>query len=154
MGALVAFGEISMTLDPVKNNIYRHHLQVFGSLNSLARVHFSDLSVPQIDMISNGCGPRGWGAIPDWGFTESCEEHDFDYWNGGTAEDRLKADQKLRDAMILDARWCYKNPIRRWFRYGMAWVYYLCIRMGGWYCWNNVPGNAKTLLHETLDYYS
>src|SRR6187402_2550871 len=95
--------------------ILYHHLFTFGSEFSQSRVEFCDLSYAQRSMIANGCGPRGWGAIPDWGFTQACDEHDFAYWRGGTAEDRKKADRALFEEMLYEAR-LYKNPIRRWFR--------------------------------------
>lgn len=54
--------------------------------------------------------------------------------------------------MLIDAR-TYRNPVRKWFRYGVAWGYYLAIRLWGWTRWDRVPGNARTLLTDTLEYY-
>ncbi len=73
---------------------------------------FKNLSKAEKDYICNGCGPKkilakfGFKRLPKWlsvAQFEGCEEHDFDYEVGGTEEDRVIADLKLKRAMEIEA---------------------------------------------------
>ena len=55
--------------------------------------------IPPRPFVFDGCT-----AIPEHVFgwidiTQSCLEHDYAYWAGGTSADRLKADRALRDGI-------------------------------------------------------
>lgn len=89
------------------------------------------------DFTSDGCSlfpDRSLIDNTDW--CECCLEHDIAYWQGGTKEQRLKADQKLRDCvlkktgdqLLADAMY---NGVRfggspyfyNWYRWGYGWSY-------------------------------
>jgi len=98
----------------------------------MTQVRYRDLTEEMIQQLKdlkelNGCGSKGgWLNVPDWIFTASCWHHDFNYWLGGTEEDRKKADWQFYQAMLYDASkavW-WKRP---WYR-TMAWVYYKAVR--------------------------
>ena len=80
--------------------------------------------------ISNGCGKKGgWFNPPDFLFTASCNQHDFNYWLGKVEEDRKKADLQFYERMKVDAStagWYIK-----WWHYSMACTYYRAVRMFG-----------------------
>lgn len=80
--------------------------------------------------ITNGCGGKGgWFNPPDYLFTASCDHHDFNYWLGGTQEDRREADEQFYEAMRFDASLA---PLwQRWWLYGAAWRYYVAVRWFG-----------------------
>ena len=73
--------------------------------------------LPESDFQSDGCTlwPQ---AILDISWEESCLEHDIKYWFGGPEEERLKADEKLRDDI---------NKIMP----GMGDIVYLGVKAGG-----------------------
>jgi hypothetical protein len=60
---------------------------------------------------------------------EICDEHDFDYWRGGSILDRWKADWKLYSKGSKKAGW---NPAK------MAAVvtYWTAVRVGGAFCFH------------------
>ncbi len=43
------------------------------------------------------CWPEGYDNQNQW--EECCREHDLAYWAGGSREDRLRADEKLRECV-------------------------------------------------------
>jgi len=53
---------------------------------------FSELNDKEKAMLCNGCGAKGGLNVPDLCFTESCNEHDYDYFMGKTIKDKNKAD--------------------------------------------------------------
>jgi hypothetical protein len=88
------------------------------------------------DFTSDGCSlfpDRSLISAKDW--CECCVEHDLAYWQGGTEEQRLKADEQLRacvlaktdDALLADAMfkgvrmggspWFYN-----WYHWGYGWT--------------------------------
>ena len=55
--------------------------------------------------ILNGCGPENWrGPRPNFFFKASCDQHDYNYYVGGTEEDRRWADWGFYQAMLKDLR--------------------------------------------------
>jgi len=91
------------------------------------KLSFRDLLDSDRAMICNGCGGKGsWIKPPDWLFKASCDHHDFEYWRGGTAADRVHADWGFYTAMIEDAN---RAPWwRRPFAKTRAWFYYRAVR--------------------------
>ena len=89
---------------------------------------YRHLTRQQINFISDGCGKKGgFLNVPDFIFTASCDQHDINYWIGGTKEDRAKADRQFYQAMLNDAnaypwynRWRYKV---------LAWLYYKSVSL-------------------------
>lgn len=137
---------------PTQTQINFNHLIRFRNLSSTARVNYFDLYPYQKDMLGNGCGPKGWGAVPDLGLTQACNEHDFLYWRGGRSKDRLQADQMLLGEMLWYAG-THKSLLRRVIRRVLAWGYYTTIRIFGGLFWNYRPFNARDLLHQTRAYF-
>ena len=91
---------------------------------------FRNLTDDQRAEICNGCGAMGgWFQPPDYIFTASCDQHDFNYWLGGGDAERKKADLQFYQAMKRDANsapWW-----KRWFYKGAAWRYYTAVRAFG-----------------------
>lgn len=88
-------------------------------------IRYRDLSDEQKAILCNGCGPKsGWIPVPDFFFTASCDQHDFNYWLGCTWRDRLKADNQFYAAMRLDAGW---NPAKLI----ICLIFYLAVRFCG-----------------------
>lgn len=80
--------------------------------------------------IINQCGSTPWWRItPQFIFKTSCKHHDFNYWKGGTKEDRRRADLGLFSAMVEDlnetSEW--KEPLYLFFGY----IYYRLVRTFG-----------------------
>ncbi|AMV73752.1 hypothetical protein [Desulfuromonas sp. DDH964] len=86
---------------------------------------------------SDGCS-----LFPDGTFTERdkwcdcCQDHDLAYWQGGSADDRDRADATLRDCvlartndpqlaetMYLGARVGGHPAFPTWYRWGYGWSY-------------------------------
>jgi hypothetical protein len=72
----------------------------------------------------NCCG--GWLPIPDFGMSEVCAQHDYRYWVGGDAEDRLEADRTFMGD-IEDVLW--ERPA---LANVVSLGYYLAVRAFGW----------------------
>ena len=70
---------------------------------------------------SDGCT-----LAPDLWFRPCCVEHDKRYWEGGAPEDRLRADQALRDCLTASGA-----PI-------LSRVYYYAVRLAGHHFWPRV----------------
>ncbi len=94
---------------------------------------FKSLTQKQKEYICNGCGPKelfqkfGEIELPKFLQFKGCEEHDFDYYVGYTAEDRLKADRKLLISACLEAL----KHIKIWeiiTRLKIAFAYYGLVR--------------------------
>lgn len=82
--------------------------------------------------LKNHCGWR-WVPIkpPYWFFhTASCEIHDQNYEEGGTASDRLRADVGFLWRMIQDANRLSAN--KKKVAVTWACLYYFAVRLFGW----------------------
>jgi hypothetical protein len=89
------------------------------------------------DFTSDGCSlfpDRSVINNKDW--CDCCLEHDIAYWQGGTKEQRLDADQKLKDcvlsktndpilaeAMYQGVRFGGSPWFYNWYRWGYGWSY-------------------------------
>lgn len=99
----------------------------------MTKVRFNDLTSEQLYVLKevgelNGCGGKGsYIPIPDWIFTASCDHHDFNYWIGGTEDDRAEADWQFYQAMLEDANSQTSWWKRGWYRW-WAYVYYKAVR--------------------------
>lgn len=76
-----------------------------------------DRPLPEKEFKTDGCSfwPQGFLS---YSWEEQCVEHDIKYWVGGDENDRLEADEKLRDDV---------NKILP----GMGDIIYLGVRAGG-----------------------
>ncbi len=95
------------------------------------------LSAPPAPFTTDGCSlfpDRAPAGQADW--CDCCLAHDLAYWRGGTAEQRLAADQALRacvarrsgshalaEAMFVGVRAGGGPELRTPFRWGYAWAY-------------------------------
>lgn len=86
---------------------------------------------------SDGCSlfpDRALVGTADW--CECCLAHDLAYWRGGTAEERLQADQRLKqcvldktgnqalaDTMFSGVRAGGSPHLNTWFRWGYGWPF-------------------------------
>jgi hypothetical protein len=89
------------------------------------------------DFTSDGCTLFPDSSLilkKDW--CECCFEHDIAYWQGGTEDERLKADEELRECVLEKtgdenlARVIYKGVrfggspyFYNWYRWGYGWDY-------------------------------
>ncbi len=89
------------------------------------------------DFTSDGCSlfpDRSLINNKDW--CDCCLEHDIAYWQGGTKEQRLEADLRLRDcvltktgdsilaeAMYQGVRFGGSPYFYTWYRWGYGWSY-------------------------------
>lgn len=89
------------------------------------------------EFTSDGCSlfpDRSLINSKDW--CDCCLEHDIAYWQGGTKEQRLAADQQLRDcvlgktgdpalaeAMYQGVRFGGSPWFYNWYRWGYGWSY-------------------------------
>lgn len=90
-------------------------------------LEFDDLTDAELDIVSDGTGCGAKGAdVPDWIFLWACLEHDFDYWVGGTEQDRYMADRRFRQHMLEAAS--YEPWYVRWWYQALANVYYAAVR--------------------------
>ena len=93
-----------------------------------------------LDAICNGCGSSGWkgSIVPDRilgvDISRACDIHDFDYWMGGTVDQRKRADLRFLVNMnrLIEERtsfWSRRffNPLRMW----LAQLYYEDVRKHG-----------------------
>jgi len=113
-------------------------------------INFEELSDAEIDFLSDGCGKKGTILdVPDFSSTASCDRHDFDYWLGGTEEDRSRADVRFYKNMKADA-----DSVGGWwgafYRGIIARSYYLAVRLFSSSFFNY--GEQKTLsdLHREM----
>lgn len=94
-------------------------------------LRYKDLSYSEKKRIPlNGCGGKGgWIPVPDFMFTASCDQHDFQYWRGHTERDRKEADRAFLRAMKRDV-----SALKWWRRptaYLVAQTYYRAVRLFG-----------------------
>ena len=65
---------------------------------------YFDLSIDQRKTYGNGCGLYSrLLRVPQFAFTASCRQHDFNYSRGGGISDKTKADLDFLRAMLNDA---------------------------------------------------
>lgn len=93
---------------------------------------FSHEDVVQLEKLGiiNGCGGKG-GRVkpPQFRFRASCNQHDWNYYLGGSQADRAKADRQFYIAMLGDVR---KLPLWRWpVHLTAAFLYYAAVRRHG-----------------------
>lgn len=95
------------------------------------------VNAPLKDFTSDGCSLFPDGDFKDrtlW--CDCCLEHDVAYWRGGTAEERLAADEQLRrcvydkthnealaDMMFAGVRLGGGPVFPTWYRWGYGWNY-------------------------------
>jgi hypothetical protein len=78
----------------------------------------------------------GCSMFPDDGWVGCCVEHDFDYWCGGSSDDRTRADERLRQCVAEKKSaalgWLMWAGVRvggiPWSPFPWRWAY-------GWDCW-------------------
>lgn len=89
------------------------------------------------DFTSDGCSLFPDSSLinaDDW--CQCCLQHDIAYWQGGTEDERLAADEALRDcvlertgdaqlaeAMYLGVRMGGSPYFKNWYRWGYGWNY-------------------------------
>ena len=91
--------------------------KIIGSLISAAGACYLaviTLPAPKSHFATDGCSM--W---PNGNYGDCCIAHDRDYWDGGTAEDRLASDQRLRQCVAGRAG----KPMATFMFYG--------VRVGG-----------------------
>lgn len=78
---------------------------------NMNKVSFKDLTPDEQAEYGNGCGLEAKLLnVPDFIFTASCQQHDFNYERGGWFWDKVKADFDFFYYMWLDAS-VSKRPI-------------------------------------------
>ena len=96
-------------------------------------------------MPPNGCS-GGMDALARWwnkilrragdnrslAFTGCCDEHDLFYEQGGGRKDRAFADRILRRCIADNLR---RRGRGRWVRLHVPWVFWVAVRVGGWWFW-------------------
>lgn len=91
-------------------------------------ISIKELTEYQKKAICNGCGANNvFLNPPDWIFTDSCDQHDLDYWIGCTEQDRIEADNIFYKSM-LEAAKIKSNFITYGYYKFIAWIYYNCVR--------------------------
>jgi hypothetical protein len=79
---------------------------------------FCELTPEQRKTFGNGCGASAkWLRVPQFIFSASCRQHDFNYCRGGGIKDKVKADWDFFTHM-LDDSW-------RWWHYVVSVVYFV-----------------------------
>ena len=124
---------------------------------------YKNLSHLERRVICNGCGRKsGFIPVPEFKFTASCNQHDFNYWLGGSEADRLKADYQFYVAMKHDATYDEEGNKRNFLvrRYYLTWayIYYKAVRtcggnkkLGG-FNYRDVPRTWKDLDNEVQEF--
>lgn len=70
----------------------------------MEKVSFDDLTKKQQENYGNGCGtPEYFLGVPNFIFTASCRQHDFNYERGGGLYYKIKADVDFYSHMVADA---------------------------------------------------
>ncbi|MGI1661381.1 hypothetical protein ACRDNQ_03985 [Palleronia sp. KMU-117] len=78
---------------------------------------WSDLTSEQQREYGNGCGLSArFLNVPDFIFTASCQQHDFNYERGGGLLDKIKADWDFFTHMLADSH--------RWWHYVVSVLYF------------------------------
>lgn len=71
---------------------------------------WSELTQEEKQSFGNGCS-----IVPDFMFTASCRQHDFNYTRGGGIKDKIKADWDLCRLMFVDALYSRHPYFYIWF---------------------------------------
>lgn len=85
----------------------------------------------------NGCGPKGivGKLIPDGllglSVMEDCDLHDIHYTNGGTQEDRKKADELFLANMLKKIKERSQSKLAKAIRKLQAYFYFWSVRLFG-----------------------
>ena len=90
--------------------------------------------------MSNGCGPswmprRLTWLFFGWFFEASCDKHDEGYEEGGDEIRRFVCDWKFLKAMLRDCMRIKRKYLRP-LAYLVAMIFFLLVRLGGWYFFN------------------
>ena len=93
---------------------YKSDLDAAAELEARAASFCDQAFAPSRPFITDGCS-----IWPDGAWVECCVEHDIPYWCGGSREQRLEADRKLRE--------CVADASGR----SLGWTMYLGVRAGG-----------------------
>ena len=67
--------------------------------------------------------------VPEFIFHDDCDHHDFNYWLGGSEEDRERADREFLEAMLRSAG---DNPAYQ----TLAFTYWMAVRLFGGICFH------------------
>lgn len=107
--------------------IKRHALEL-----GITRLEYADL--PSYEPLSDGCSGGLSRLYAIGGHTISCHRacvaHDYLYDQGGTPNDRKKADKLLRRCAARSGDFTgWPGPFRRLWRYFRAWVMYAAVRL-------------------------
>ncbi len=107
-----------------------------------APIEYWNLTAKEKEKICNGAGPKNWGwLVPDFMWflkiTEAANIHDFDYHEGKTQEDKIKADRVFLNNMLriiqAKTRWTWLKKLRK----RQANVYYEAVsKFGGAAFWS------------------
>lgn len=110
----------------------------------IAPAEFWNLSPSQLNDISNGCGPKGWGwIVPNRfsligvNFKPACDIHDFCYQTG---VDKEVADKMFLENMLTIAEREAHFGCRILANH-MAFIYYLAVKNGGAGAYNRAKGD-------------
>jgi len=112
------------------NNIYKKY-------NLYARKEFWDLTADEIKEISNGCGAANAAVdyVPDsiYGLKISvaCDIHDFDYYTGGSKEDKILSDLMLLINILLIIKQHRGNKFIQTLRFSRAIKYFFMVDFFG-----------------------
>jgi len=115
-------------------------------LGLLLPMSYRNAHAAELDRVCNGGGAAGYGLlIPDTMYlvsmTPAFDVHDWMYHEGGTDEDKDRADDWMLENLhrIIKAKsW---TPWMRWMRKRRAQKYYLAVRMFGSGAFNHKDGN-------------
>ena len=101
----------------------------------LIRKHEDYLSLTneQRANVQNGCGGKsGWVRPIKWyDLTAVCNFHDYLYSVGINQDDRLKADQFLRDAILALGSDLNRWGPKYWYYWTQSHIYYYAVRLCG-----------------------
>lgn len=110
IAGLTACTPSSHTVEP-----YKGDAQAAAELEGRALAFCGAFDLPSRPFVTDGCSM--W---PDGGWGQCCVEHDIPYWCGGSREQRLEADRRLREC-VADRSGSL-----------MAWMMFLGVRVGGY----------------------
>ncbi len=115
------------------------------------KISFNDLTPEEQEEYGNGCGLSATLLnVPDFIFTASCKQHDFNYERGGGIKDKIKADWDFFTHMYSDAM-----SSTRPLTYGIISVIYfigVLVNPISWYVFTYGPWKSKEeiLLRDKL----
>jgi hypothetical protein len=130
----------------------------YSQMGMIAAPPYSELSVCdrrelRAAGITNGCGPCGHlmaRLVPEFDFHGACQNHDYDYFLGGTELDRHTADDMFLLRMYGAAR-SRKSLLRRLAVKALARVYHWSVRTFGQTSFNYTnPIHTVADLHDAV----